>query len=165
METKKSVWVGGNPLSKGFTIVEVTIVIVVMGIIASIGIASTLGYQESARDRERANDIDVIARSLDRSYQTQAVSGTSYPSTAATPADIGKIVGDIDLVTAPRQAANSIVIANASGVQTPTVDQYIYQPLNVDGSLCTAVPCVRYKLYYHLEETDIVKVKDSLRQQ
>jgi len=166
METKKSSWVGVGPLNKGFTIVEVTIVIVVMGIIASIAVVSTLGYQAGGRDRARINDIDAIARSIEQSYRTQAaVTGPSYPSSAATPADIAAIVGDIDLVTAPQQAGNSIVVVTTAGAQTPTVNQYMYQPLNVDGSICQTAPCVRYKLYYHLEDTDIVKTKDSLRQQ
>ena len=166
METKKSVWVGLGSLNRGFTIVEVTIVIVVIGILISIAVSSGVGYQASARDRERINDIDAISQSLERYYRTQsAVTGASYPASNATIASIATIVGDNDLVTAPRQTANSIVMVTAAGAQSPTINQYMYQALNVNGTVCSSAPCVRYRMYYRLESNPDIQTKDSLRQQ
>ena len=137
-----------------------------MGILATLTIGSTFGYQETARNRERAADIDVISRNLEQYYRTQATSaGASYPPNSTTVAALGAIINDTDIITAPRQAGNSLVIATSNSAQTPTIAQYIYQPLNVDGTLCTAVPCARYKLYYRQESNNTVFVKNSLRQQ
>ena len=49
---------------KGFTIVELLIVIVVIGILAAITIVAYNGIQTSARDAQRKTDIGNIAKAL-----------------------------------------------------------------------------------------------------
>ena len=68
-------------LQQGYTVIEVTIIIIVVAILAAIMVDSAVGYQIRARDSERASDVDVITRSLERYYRTQAVAvGGSYPA-------------------------------------------------------------------------------------
>ena len=166
LKMNKQARVFSSDLTRGFTIVELAITIVVLGVLSGVLISSAFGYQESGRNRERANDIDAISRSLEQYYRTQSVAvGASYPPSSTTPAAIGAIVGDSEIVAAPRLTTNSIVVASSAAAQTPTTSQYTYQPLNVDGTLCTAVPCARYKLYFRQESSNTVIVKDSLRQQ
>lgn len=50
---------------KGFTIVELLIVIVVIGILAAITIVAYNGIQQRARDAQRATDIKTIAKALE----------------------------------------------------------------------------------------------------
>ena len=153
-------------LQRGYTVIEVSVIIIVIAILAAIMIDSAVGYQVRARDSERASDIDVITRSLERHYRTQAVAiGASYPASTITPSALGSIVDNSDAILAPGQSTNSLVIASTNSAQTPNKDQYIYQPLQVNGSLCTATPCVRYKVYYWLETTEEVVMRESLRQQ
>ena len=151
---------------RGFTIVELSVVIIALAILAALTVSSTVSYQSQSRDNERAADIDVISRALERSYRTQAVSiGPTYPASTVGAAGLATIVNEDDATKAPDQTSNSIVIATTNAEQTPTINQYIYQPLNIDGSLCTSAPCVRYTLYYLLEKTNTVIRKDSMRQQ
>lgn len=56
--------------TSGFTIVELLIVIVVIGILAAITIVSYNGIQNRARDTQRVQDIRTIAKALEI-YKTQ----------------------------------------------------------------------------------------------
>lgn len=49
---------------QGFTIVELLIVIVVIGILAALVLSSFAGAQAKARDTDRRNDLSVIKRAL-----------------------------------------------------------------------------------------------------
>src|SRR5690349_1798690 len=62
----------------GFTIVELLIVIVIIGILATLVIVTFSGVQQKARDSERKTDINAIAGQLEGSY---AING-SYPTLA-----------------------------------------------------------------------------------
>lgn len=53
------------PKQKGFTIVELLIVIVVIGILAAITIVAYNGVQQRARDAQRKSDLATIAKSLE----------------------------------------------------------------------------------------------------
>lgn len=65
--------------ARGFTIVELLIVIVVIGVLAVITAVAYTGITRSARDAQRFNDISDIRKSLDL-YKAQ--NGT-YPDTAS----------------------------------------------------------------------------------
>ena len=60
----------------GFTIVELLIVIVVIAILAAISVVAYTGIQQRARDTQRVQDIQNIAKALKLHY---AATG-SYPS-------------------------------------------------------------------------------------
>lgn len=153
-------------LGAGFTIVELAVVIIVLTILAGITVTSVIGFQSRARDSQRASDIGVLANELEYYYRVNAVStGGTYPDTTMDSGDFSDLVEDDDIITAPEQTTLSIVIAANASTQSPTVDEYIYQPLTLDGSLCTTAPCVRYKLYYRTEDTGTVVTVDSMRQQ
>ena len=54
--------------TKGFTLVELLIVIIVIGILLSISIVAYNGAQQRARDSVRQNDISEIAKGLEQYY-------------------------------------------------------------------------------------------------
>jgi len=54
----------------GFTIVELLIVIVVIGVLAAITVAAYSGMQNRARDAQRVQDIRTISKALEL-YKTQ----------------------------------------------------------------------------------------------
>ncbi len=57
-----------NKRTKGFTIVELLIVIVVIGILAAIVIVAYNGVQQRARDSRRQNDIQSLTQALELYY-------------------------------------------------------------------------------------------------
>lgn len=68
---------------QGFTIVELLIVIVVIGVLAAITIVAYNGIQGRARDSQRISDVRSIQKALEI-YKTQK--GSYPPSTATTTA-------------------------------------------------------------------------------
>src|SRR5882762_5143552 len=64
--------------SKGFTIVELLIVIVVIGILATLVIVTFTGIQQKARDSKRKTDLGAVQASLESYYS----SNNTYPTLA-----------------------------------------------------------------------------------
>lgn len=54
--------------TRGFTIVELLIVIVVIAILAAISVVAYQGIQERARDSQRLQDVKTIAKALEMYY-------------------------------------------------------------------------------------------------
>lgn len=148
---------------RGFTIIELIIVITVMGILLVLGVVNLNGSQSSARDAERKADIETIAAHLETYYiagsDTDITVG-HYPFASNT-APTGLIgnettyLRDIDpkSLQAPNMDTSSLVAASNNLAQSPTINQYIYQPIASDGSLCDTLTkeCRKFNLYYKLE--------------
>ncbi|HBI25616.1 MAG: fimbrial protein pilin [Candidatus Wolfebacteria bacterium GW2011_GWC2_39_22] len=64
---------------KGFTLVEMLIVIAIIAILASVSLVSVGGVRKSARDTKRVSDISKIQQQLEVFY---SING-AYPATAA----------------------------------------------------------------------------------
>ena len=67
-----------KPAQKGFTIVELLIVIVVIGILAALVVTTYNGIQQKARDTERKTDLNAL-HSHAEAYQAE---NAKYPSPA-----------------------------------------------------------------------------------
>src|SRR5690606_20543213 len=97
-----------------------------------------------------------------------------YPPTALMNSEsaIRSTLPDIEqkALRAPGVADSSsvslIVATTTSTSQTPTVNQYIYQPLRTDGTLCTGSSdeCRKFNLYYKLESSSATQVITSRHQ-
>lgn len=149
--------------ASGFTIVELLIVIVVIGILAALVLNSFRGVQERARDTERRTDINAQAGQLEVYYTDNGgypVYDTQIGGTGADTWIQNNLKGaDLNAWRAPGQSTNSMV--NSS---TPTKDQYGYTPLQQDGTTaCTTAPCAKFKLYWYSEKAAAVQpAKESL---
>jgi type IV pilus assembly protein PilA len=75
-------------MPRGFTIVELLIVITVIGILASIGIVSYNGSQNNARDAAVRSDLDSAAGVLE-SYRVTTSTTRSFPATATDLSQVG----------------------------------------------------------------------------
>jgi prepilin-type N-terminal cleavage/methylation domain-containing protein len=145
--------------NKGFTIIELLIVIVVIGILAALVLNSFQGVQARARDTERRTDINSVATQLEVYYQdiggypllTANINTDSWITTNLKGASV-------DAFRAPGQTANSMITS-----ATPTKDQYSYAPKDSAGAACTAAPCAKFTLSYKEENgAGATKTKDSL---
>jgi prepilin-type N-terminal cleavage/methylation domain-containing protein len=166
-------------MKRGFTIIELIITITVMTVLLTLALVNLKDSQMQARDSERKEDIKSIANSLEAFYDKDSslfgYSGTyPYAGVLTSSLLLSKYLPDLDqkdLMT-PGQNTNSIVIATnnnqtASGIQPyPSVDQYVYQPLNQSGSLClnTSSICVKYNLFYKLESSGLIAKETSKNQ-
>ncbi len=145
---------------KGFTIVELLIVIVVIGILAALVLNTFAGVQKRARDTERQTDATAISTQLERYYADNG----RYPILSEVTTDNLKGI-DAGALKAPGQTATSL-----ASTATPTKDQYGY--ITYDDATpraeCTVVGTPascgsHFKLYWYSEDKGIVQgPKDSL---
>lgn len=80
-----------NKDNKGFTLVELLVVISIIAILSVVGLTLFNGAQQNARDARRKSDIDAIAAAL----EAKRVPGTAYYSAiTATDFSSGSIPAD-----------------------------------------------------------------------
>ncbi|MDB5167909.1 MAG: ral secretion pathway protein [Candidatus Saccharibacteria bacterium] len=142
--------------SVGFTIVELLIVIVVIGILAAITIVAYTGVQARARNADRQADINAIVKAL-ALYQ---IDNGSYPKQGTV---VGMDIVDYP-VTALKLPRNAIVSPTAPAgtlnsfnetkwAGDTSTDYYGYRALDTTGYACwdTTDTCMTYTLWYKLE--------------
>lgn len=148
--------------SQGFTIIELMVVIVVIGILATIITISYDGIQRDVRDSERSSDIEIIKSALETYYNQKG----SYPVSNAS--SISSTIGELNLtpesVRAPgvNNAATPSLITNGSYPPAPNVSEYVYQSFTSStassANLCTttSTPCTSYELSWRKEKDNTV---------
>ena len=115
--------------SKGFTIVELLIVIVVIAILATLVIVTFTGIQQKARDSQRQTDINAVDSHVEAFYAQYG----AYPTVAQITASSWRskyMKGlDPDALLAPN--STTAIDANAS-----TKSKYQYAPTDDSGTAC-----------------------------
>jgi type II secretion system protein G len=76
-------------MKKGFTLIELMVVIVILGILVSIGTFAFQSSQQKSRDARRKADLYQVTRALEM-YEND---NGAYPAGGTTGADTGKIIG------------------------------------------------------------------------
>ena len=166
---------------RGFTIVELIIVITIIGVLLTLAVVNVNSTQLNARDNERKSDIEALSLTLENFYTNgnDTTLPGSYPATSissdATNAEIiATFRSEVDIKTllapgAPDETFKSFISATnavetTSGVTPqPDATHYVYQPLQTNGTLCTvpATECRKFNLYYYLEGDDTVYKYES----
>lgn len=77
---------------RGFTIVEIIVIITVIGILSTIGIVSFDNIQKSTRDKQRYNQITIIGEALEKYYDAKG----QYPDCDTLAANPTSILPDVD---------------------------------------------------------------------
>lgn len=130
--------------ASGFTIVELLIVIVVIGILAALVIVTYNGIQQKARDTERKTDINALASHLE-AYNAQ---NGRYPTLANA--------NDAAFRSANMQGLDSAALQDPKGTAqtlaaTPAANVYSYAvaPAGCDNG--AGGDCLQYTLTATLE--------------
>lgn len=146
----------------GFTIVEVIIVVIVIGILASLGIFLFSQTQMNVRNDERSADVTAVADALEEYYRANSVypSCTTMTQSASTVASTLGI--DKNLLRAPSAAldTNSVTCGALTSGSGPDTYGYVVD----NGASCVAgTYCFEYTLQYRQEGTNAIISKKSLR--
>lgn len=133
--------------NQGFTIVELLIVIVVIGILAALVITTYSGIQAKGRDSQRSADIATIVTQLE-AYKSDK---GNYPSLANLNSatfrntDLKSLDGEalVDPSTNCNPATATDCVKSA-----PVAKSYAYQPTDAAGASCEldATLCAQYTL-------------------
>jgi prepilin-type N-terminal cleavage/methylation domain-containing protein len=99
-----------RPRASGFTIVELIIVVIVIGILAAISVIGYTGVQKNAADKTMKSDLDQVTSEMQR-YASQ--------NSGAYPATLPNTVVSSPKVTLTLKHAGTINYYGASGALTP----------------------------------------------
>ena len=130
----------------GFTIVELLIVIVVIGILATLVIVTFTGIQQKARDTKRKTDLGALQSTLENYYG----SNNTYPTLADINSSTWRTANlkgfDANALQDPKGNAQTVA-ATASATQYG----YAVTPSGCDDTAGAANPCTNYTLTANLE--------------
>jgi len=135
--------------NKGFTIVELLIVIVVIGILALLVITTYSGIQAKARNSKRQTDIQSIQTQLEAFFSQNGY----YPSLAdmnsSTWLSTNMKSLDQNALIDPSNPSNSKTLE-----ATPTAKSYSYAVTNSSDAACPVdTDCAKYTLTAKYEGT------------
>jgi prepilin-type N-terminal cleavage/methylation domain-containing protein len=139
--------------SEGFTIVELLIVIVVIGILATLVIVTFTGIQQKARDSKRKTDLVAVQATLESYYSNN----NTYPTLAHLNDSSWRATNmkgfDPATIQDPKNSATTVIAGT-----TPSSTQYAYdvKPDGCDDTAGSANPCTDYGFYALLESTGTV---------
>lgn len=119
---------------KGFTIVELLIVIVVIGILAAISIVAYAGLQNNAKSSERAAD----AANIIKVAEAMNADNDTYPTTAAGMHATGgsaKLPANVRLNATPLTAAPAATEAAAGPSKSGDVKTYNWRSCGASNGI------------------------------
>lgn len=141
---------------QGFTIVELLIVIVVIGILALLVITTYSGIQAKARNSKRSSDVKSLQTHIEAFFSQHGY----YPSRAHMNDPAWRVLPDnmksLDK-NALKDPKSSCDVDSTTGclVASPTESAYAYAVTNSAGSSCEAAEdtCAKYTLTATFEGT------------
>lgn len=137
----------------GFTIIELLIVIVVIGILAGLVLTTFNGIQQKARDTERETDVKAMHAQVEAFWAQKGY----YPSLT----DMNNRTATTGFVAINLKGLDAGAFADPKGatpfnlVAAPVASSYAYAVTNSAGTTCEAddTTCSKYTLTATLEGT------------
>lgn len=122
-----------TPRRKGFSLLEIIVVISIIAVLSSLGITSYTGFTQRGRDDRRILDAENLRGSLRKYYDNQP--GGFYPAT------IGELVTDGYIDRLPTDPLSGVM----------TAYQYVPSPALCDNDISTGNYCSAYTISVNLE--------------
>jgi prepilin-type N-terminal cleavage/methylation domain-containing protein len=150
---------------RGFTIVELLIVIVVIGILAALVVTTYSGIQAKARDSKRRTDLQALQTQIEAFYATN----NYYPSSAEINDSTwrGTNMKSLSADTMKDPSGTTSTLSTTAASST-NMKVYGYVPTHDDGAACTGTAttpdtaCSKYTLTTYLESSKTVESKANL---
>jgi prepilin-type N-terminal cleavage/methylation domain-containing protein len=133
--------------NQGFTIVELLIVIVVIGILAALVITTYSGIQAKGRDSQRSADVAAVVTQLE-AYKSD---NGNYPSLGNLNSQAWRTANlkslDGEALVDPQNTCNPATATNCLAA-APATKIYSYAVLDAAGATCEAdaTTCAQYTL-------------------
>lgn len=153
--------------TSGFTIVEIIVVIVIIGVLAAITILSYDRIESHKRDVQRVSKTTVLATALEKYYDEN----NEYPSCSAVSGPAATVITtllpglDADILQSPGRPSGETNSIRCSDL-TAGNDGSDYFSYTGDSSAdcASGVACLAWTIKYKEEATGEVKTIKSLRQ-
>lgn len=152
---------------RGFTIVELLIVIVVIGILALLVVTTYGGIQAKARDSQRQSDLAAIQTQVEAFYANNNYYPTAANINDATWRTTNMKSIDAEALKDPKGTASTLSTSAASATNDSSYG-YV-ATYDDDGDTATAevactgtTECDSYTLTAYLESSETVFTKNSL---
>jgi prepilin-type N-terminal cleavage/methylation domain-containing protein len=148
----------------GFTIVELTIVIAIIAILAAISIVMFSKVQIDTRNTDRSSKVDIITGALEKYFNKNGEYPSCSDMTQAGAQVSASVLPGIDLgalltPTSGSGVTNSITCTSLTAGSGPDAFAYVGDG---SGTCNTGAACLKYTLQYRKEGTGEIVSKDSL---
>lgn len=136
--------------NSGFTIVELLIVIVVIGILALLVITTYSGIQAKARNSKRSSDVATIQTQLEAFFQNNGYYPSLTDMNSSTWLSSNMKSLDTEALVDPSNATQSKTL-----VANPAAKSYAYHVTDSSGNSCETddTTCAQYTLTATYEGT------------
>lgn len=135
---------------RGFTIIELLIVIAIIGILAGLVLNNFQGAQAKARDSQRKTDINAMHAQLENYHNENGSYPTTFDETVLAGLD-AEAMNDPDGDTITRSGVTATAEPATTYTATePTGSEYTYAAYGCSGTGTTDT-CSSYVLYSWLE--------------
>jgi prepilin-type N-terminal cleavage/methylation domain-containing protein len=141
--------------NQGFTIVELLIVIVVIGILALLVITTYSGIQAKARNAKRQSDIAALQTQLEAFYSQNGYYPSLSDMNSASWLSTNMKSLDTEALVDPSSTCVPATSTTGCLVGTPQAKAYSYAVTDANGNSCAAqdTNCAQYTLTATYEGT------------